>query len=302
MDQRTQDAYDAVAASAFGFDVPAQSQRNLRDLQELQPPLTQDELHFYRRFWNLPLILEHRSQSWDKITGSNRMLSLFELAKVLALAGGRTTATARNIPIAALRVPDVRFADLLDMLGDVTINTSERDLANFGNVDFVFFKLNVVGTHVNDQPGYAGVARGSPRFFDADQLFDNGWITLDDWVSYSAGGTFTNDLQPAWYGFVPQGLTVQYDRHGRTKDYLYKSYAQIGPAFSQYSKPVSNIGRGWMQHMRQEAFFGPDIRSGLALTIIHHLRLANPGASSSAARSRRITTARWRWSWAISGG
>lgn len=287
LDERVQESYNGIAASRVGLNIVDQSHVNLTRLRGMN--LTRHEEDFYVRFRSLPIILEHRAladetSGWQIIKGGTKqwggvknadakLLSLFELSKLLALNRGVTEVDRK--PLDTLKVTDVTFADIKGMLGNVKINTSERDFSNFGNVDFVFFKLGVAGSHVNLEAGNAGVARGKPKFFNPKKLYDEGWISLDDWVSYSAGGSFTNNMNTVWYGFPQDNLKVNYSKP-YTKAYLYTHYEGLAAKKFEQHKEKKVAAHPLIKQLSDEVFFGDDILPGLALSVIEHLKFADP--------------------------
>ena len=290
MDERAQDAYNGIKASKVALDIVEESKINLANLRLMV--LTEDEKQFVARMQSLPLVLEHRSSDaedsgWQKIKGGTKehggtknldakLLSLLELAKLLAPSNNITQLKGKAVGL--LRMADVNYDDIKAMLGNVKINTSLKDFQNFGNVDFVFFKLNVAG-HVNAEVGYAGVAKGKPKFFKPSLLSDAGFISLDDWVSYSAGDSFSKNLNTVWYGFVTEGLKVEYSKDPYRKTYTYTSYkSNTGKPFLQHGV-AKNPAATLVKEMKQEVFFGADIIPGLSLTLVEHLRLADPSGA-----------------------
>jgi len=299
MGEREADAYAAIQASKVGIDIEKQK-ASLLALRSMK--LTDDEQKFVTKVKGSSFILEHRAKDekgagWHAIKGYSKthedwggqknvdasLLSLFELSKLMAsrreppvtqLVATRGVRKGQTIGLGALKVTDVDYAQVKEMLGSVQINTSLKDFQNFGNIDFVFFKLGIPG-HVNLEKGFAGVAAGKPKFFKPDRLWTDGWITLDDWVSYSAGGKFVNNLLPAWYGFPASGLAIAYETKTWTKTYTYTSYKTIKQStFAQVAvtdKTVTQVKK----ELKQEVFFGPDIKDGLALTLVEHLRAAD---------------------------
>ncbi|MGB6744200.1 MAG: hypothetical protein WBE38_11100 [Terracidiphilus sp.] len=290
MDARSQQAYDRVHTSSYAVDVEAQSHINLANLSQMQ--LTPNEQTVFTRVVGLPFILEHRSKDtadagWQVIKGKTKehggnknpdaqLLSLFEVAKLKAVRSGKTS--VKGIDIANLAVSDVDWDTLKEMFGDgfENINTSKKDLFNFGNIDFVFYKLGLAG-YVNMEKGFAGVASGRPKFFSTGRLLTVGWITLDDWVSHSGSQSFTNDLGQVWPGFPSQGLTVSYG--SKTKTYRYTAYTRIAPKpFMQGNQAYKTTQLNtFVKRVDEEVFFGADIFPGIAYTLIAHLRSANPG-------------------------
>jgi len=229
------------------------------------------------------------------------LLSLFELAKLLGSKGRKLTLVEKSqrnmlkenykwsnvdnieavvddgnvkftkvnsINLENLKVTDIKgFETILKMLGSVrqNINTSSADFKNFGNIDFVFFKLNVLG-HVNTEAGFAGVAGGRPKFFATSRLFEEGWISFDDWLSYSGKGeSFTKNLNKVWTGFPPNGLKVSYS--GGAKSYTYTSKH---PTENRTEQKILS------KTLKEEIFFGEHIMYGIANTLVEHLRLADP--------------------------
>jgi len=251
-------AYDGVKNSKCSIDIITQSNTNLVNLKSKLSPLDKNESDFKNMCMALPLILEHRSSSaedagWQKIKGHTKqwggiknqdadLLSLFGLAKFLYGAKGEKT--FNNKKLDTLTLKDVTWKDVTKMLGRAPKNTSSRDFENFGNIDFVFYKLNVAGRSVNLNQGYSGVSRGKPKFFSNIDLYKKGWISLDDWVSHSGGQkSFTKQLLNIWWGLVSNGLTVVYEKNSYKKTYSYKCYETIADkAFEQrnYQK-VKNV-------------------------------------------------------------
>ncbi|MEO3433480.1 hypothetical protein [Inquilinus sp. CAU 1745] len=289
MNVREQAAYDAITQSTIGVDIVGASESNLKKLRAMN--LTEDEKNFVNKFEALPLMLEHRSSDaensgWHAIKGKTKthggvkngdaaMLSLFELAKLIASRSGKTEIA--KLPLDSVRLQDVKFKDILDALGGIKINTSERDFTNFGNIDFVFYKLNVKGKPVVSANS-GGVASGKPKYFGDSKLLEVGWISFDDWVSYSANQTFSNSLNTAWYGFPSNSLKVKYQSDGWSKTYTYTAYKEIGKSYTQHSidkMPPAELRKT----ASEEVFWGPHIKPGIALTLVEHLRLADPSGT-----------------------
>jgi hypothetical protein len=288
LDPRAQESYDGIMASKVNVDIVNASHLNLTRLRGMN--LNNSELEFYQRFRNnLPIILEHRASAeqtsgWQAIKGGTKqwggvknpdaqLLSLFELSKLMAVRRGEAQVNGKAIN--TLKVTDVTFPEIKQMLGNIKINTSDRDFANFGNVDFVFFKLGIAGNHINLDTGHAGVAAGKPKFFNPKKLYDEGWISLDDWVSYSAGGLFKNNLNIVWHGFPENGLTVSYSKP-HTKTYCYSYYTEYAKLkFNQHNmKKAASFPL--IKQLSEEVFFGDDILPGLALSVVEHLKFADP--------------------------
>jgi hypothetical protein len=283
MDARSQQAYDRVRTSTYAIDIEPQSHTNLGNLQRMQ--LTAEERTFRDIVIGLPFLLEHRSSDaadsgWQVIKGGTKehggvkntnaqLLSLFEVAKLKAIRSGQTH--VKGIQIPQLAISDIDWATLKEMFGAgfEDINTSVDDLRDFGNIDFVFYKLGLAG-HVNMAKGFAGVAGGKPKFFSMGRLLDVGWVSLDDWVSHKGSQVFVNNLQAAWPGFPANGLKVSYGQ--RTKTYQYTSFIKVAPqSFKQGTKEYKDTQMNTMvKGVQEEVFFGAEIIPGLAYTLIEH--------------------------------
>jgi hypothetical protein len=122
----------------------------------------------------------------------------------------------------------------------------------------------------------SGVSGGKPKFFKSTRLLSEGWITFDDWVSYSGSKTlsFPKSLHDVSNLFVKNGLTVSYDKKNGIKTYTYTSYKKL-VRFNQH-KEETNPPVVIVKKLALEVFFGADICPGIALTLIQHLRAADP--------------------------
>jgi hypothetical protein len=307
MNERAQQAYRGILNSGLRLDVPHASADNVAALWGALRPLSTGENRFYTRFIALPFILEHRSDSWQIIKGSTKqdpgvrkwdgkLLSLFEIAKLLAgrpkvytrvkdasrsrwLRPGTTIqppnpAIGENFvftrisgkPIAELTMDDIpSFSTITSMLGDtaLTINTGQTDFDSFGNIDFCFFKWVIAG-QASLARGGGGIAASKPKHFIDHRLYTEGFITFDDWISYLSSQTHTKALSTVWDGFGDAQAEVRFERSTKTKTYTYRSQGQT---------------RILARQIPQEVFCGKDVFQGAALTVIQHLRLADPAGA-----------------------
>jgi len=307
MNERSLQAYRGIERSALKLDVPAASEQNVANLWAALRPLTPDESSFYTRFINLPFILEHRSDSWKIIKGHTksepgernweaRLLSLFEIAKLLAGRPKKYTrvkqATRRNWltlgttidpsepnigddfvfvkiankEIAKLSMDDIRTFDTIkSMLGDaaLTINTGPTDFREFGNIDFCFFKWGIAG-QISLEQGGGGISSSKPKHFVDHRLYTDGFITFDDWISYLSTQQHPKALRKIWEGFGDNQAVVAFDRSTKTKTYTYR-------------RGSSNDVK--VKQIPDEVFCTKDIFQGAALTVIQHIRLADPSGA-----------------------
>ena len=231
---------------------------------------------------------EPGDRKWD-----GKLLSLFEIAKLLAgrpkiytrvksasraawlKPGTRINPAEPEIgqefrfeqinhkPIAQLTMGDVTsFKTITAMLGDtaLTINTGQTDFEAFGNIDFCFFKWVLAG-QVNLGRGGGGIAASKPKHFIDHRLYTEGFITFDDWISYLSTQTHRKALGQVWDGFGEAEAEVRFDRAQQTKTYTYRS---------------DGGERNVTRRIRDEVFWAKDVFQGAALTLIQHMRLANP--------------------------
>jgi hypothetical protein len=304
MNERSLQAYRGILNSKLRLDVQAASGRNVAELWNALRPLTEAENLFFSRFIALPFILEHRSDSWKIIKGSTKeqpgdrnwegkLLSLFEIAKLLAGRPKKYTRVKQvnrqkwqpqgtvihpaepNLgddfhfveingkPVAQLSMDDIKsFSTITAMLGDtaLTINTSSKDFEEFGNIDFCFFKWVIAG-QVSLARGAGGIAACKPKHFVDHRLYTDGFISFDDWISYLSTQTHGKALREVWDGFGDTRAEVKFDRATKTKTYTY----QRGIARQTIEKRIPD-----------EVFCAKDVFQGAALTVIQHIRFADP--------------------------
>lgn len=305
MNERARQAYQGILNSRLRLDVPAKSSENVANLWSRLRPLSGDENRFYQRFIALPFILEHRSESWEIIKGATKekpgernwegkLLSLFEIAKLLAgrpkkftavkQASRQTWQPAGTVidppqpqvgedftfveinykPIAQLSMNDITsFNTIKAMLGDTAlkINTGPTDFAEFGNIDFCFFKWVIAG-QANLARGGGKIAAAKPKHFVDHRLYTEGFLSFDDWISYLSTQTHTKQLSQVWDGFGDAQAVVAFDRATRSKTYTYRSNGGT---------------RMVTRTIPEEVFCSKDVFQGTALTVIEHMRLADPG-------------------------
>jgi hypothetical protein len=137
-------------------------------------------------------------------------------------------------------------------------NTYEKDVKIYANHDFVFFTLDL-----GPKQKY-----GSQCFvFDADQVkfFEHGWFSYADFAN---GGPLKKEINAKQLvdprygtGVVRRYADFTVEKHGSEK--YTRGYVLEYPR----SKTT------WPLDLTQMVFFGPDMRPGLALTLIHELRL-----------------------------